>query len=217
MFLISGGRLGDRIGRRRAFALGLALFTLSSAACGLAPTPTALVAARLVQGIAGALLMPNVMAIIGVAYTGPDRVRALSVYGAVMGLAAAGGQVIGGLLVQADIAGLGWRTCFLVNVPVGARSRWRSPRGSSPSRKPAGSPRTDLTGTALITVGLTAIVLPLVDGRQHGWPAWTWVSLGARTGDPRRVRRPPAAAVTRSAAPRCSTRGCSRSGRSPPG
>src|SRR6476620_1851668 len=100
VLLITAGRLGDRYGRRRAFTAGVALFTLSSLACGLAPTAELLVAARLVQGVAAAAIMPNVLSIIGVTYTGADRVRALAVYGLVMGLAAVGGQLIGGVLVQ---------------------------------------------------------------------------------------------------------------------
>jgi EmrB/QacA subfamily drug resistance transporter len=178
VFLITAGRLGDRIGRRRAFSLGLALFTLSSAACGAATSPEILVAGRLVQGLAGALLMPNVLSIIGVLYNGEDRVRALSAYGMVMGLAAVGGQLIGGALVQANVAGLGWRSCFLINVPVGALALALAPR-VVPESRARRAPRVDLVGTTLITVGLTAIVLPLVEGRQHGWPAWTWLSLAA--------------------------------------
>jgi EmrB/QacA subfamily drug resistance transporter len=176
VFLVTGGRLGDRLGRRRAFSLGLGLFTLSSAVCGIAPNDTVLVVARLVQGAGGALLMPNVMAIIGVAYTGADRVRALSVYGMVMGLAAVGGQLIGGVLVQADVAGLGWRTCFLINVPIGLAALALAPRTVPESRddKAAGL---DPVGTGLLTVALTALVLPLLEGRVHGWPAWTWISL----------------------------------------
>src|SRR6185295_4995300 len=96
-----------------------ALFTVASAVCGLAPSPAVLVIARLVQGLAAALLSPQVLSIIGVVYEGPDRVRAISIYGIVLGLAAVGGQLIGGVLVQADIAGLGWRSCFLINVPIG--------------------------------------------------------------------------------------------------
>ena len=88
--LITAGRLGDRIGRRRTFTIGLGLFTVASVACGLAPDTTVLIAARLVQGLAAALISPNVLAIIGVAYQGPERVRALTVYGMVMGFAAAG-------------------------------------------------------------------------------------------------------------------------------
>ena len=178
VFLITAGRLGDRFGRRRMFTLGLALFTLSSAACGAAGSSSALIAARLVQGLAGGLLMPNVLSIIGVTYTGPDRPRALSAYAMVMGLAAVGGQLIGGVLVQADIAGLGWRSCFLINVPIGLLGLALTPRLVPESRAEQSS-RIDVLGTVLVTAGLTAIVLPLIEGRQHGWPAWTWVSLAA--------------------------------------
>jgi EmrB/QacA subfamily drug resistance transporter len=176
--LITAGRLGDRHGRRRMFSTGLALFTLASAACGLAWSPTALVAARVVQGVAAALLSPQVLSIIGVAYAGPDRVRALSVYGIVLGLAAVGGQLVGGVLVQADVAGLGWRSCFLINVPIGMAALALAPR-LVPESRAQGAPRLDLFGTALLTAGLTAVILPLVEGRQHGWPAWTWASLAA--------------------------------------
>jgi EmrB/QacA subfamily drug resistance transporter len=177
-FLITAGRLGDQLGRRRMFSLGLALFTLASAACGLAPSPAVLVVARLVQGLAAALLSPQVLSIIGVVYTGPDRVRAISIYGIVLGLAAVGGQLIGGVLVQADIAGLGWRSCFLINVPIGLIALAIAAR-AVPESRVEGAHRLDLVGTALITLGLVDIVLPLVEGRQHGWPAWTWLCLGA--------------------------------------
>ena len=177
VFLIVAARLGDEIGRRRTFVLGLTVFTLSSAACGVAGSPEILVLARLVQGIGAALLMPNVLAIIGVTYEGPDLARALGVYGLVMGLAAVSGQLIGGALIQADIAGLGWRSCFLINVPIGLIAVILARRVVPESRSEQGS-RLDLVGTALLTVGLTAVVLPLVEGRQHDWPPWTWVSLG---------------------------------------
>jgi EmrB/QacA subfamily drug resistance transporter len=176
VFLITSGRLGDRFGRRRVFSLGLALFTAASAACGAAPNSELLIVARLVQGFAAALVMPNVLSIIGVTYTGPDRPRALSAYAMVMGAAAVFGQLIGGVLVQADVAGLGWRSCFLINVPVGLLALALAPRMVPESRAERAS-RIDGVGTALITAGLTAIVLPLVEGRQHGWPLWTWVSL----------------------------------------
>ena len=178
VFLITAGRLGDRFGRRRVFTVGLALFTVSSAACGAADSSSALIAARLLQGLAGGLLMPNVLSIIGVTYTGPDRPRALSAYAMVMGLAAVGGQLIGGVLMQADIAGLGWRSCFLINVPIGLVGLALTPRLVPESRAERSS-RIDALGTVLVTAGLTAIVLPLIEGRQHGWPAWTWVSLAA--------------------------------------
>jgi EmrB/QacA subfamily drug resistance transporter len=177
VFLIVAARLGDQVGRRRTFMLGLAVFTLSSAACGVAGSPEILVLARLVQGIGAALIMPNVLAIIGVTYQGPDLAKALGAYGLVMGLAAVTGQLIGGALIQADIAGLGWRSCFLINVPIGLVAVFLARRVVPESRSEQGG-RLDLVGTALLTVGLTAVVLPLVDGRQHGWPLWTWVSLG---------------------------------------
>lgn len=177
-FLITAGRLGDQLGRRRMFSLGLALFTAASAACGLAPSPAVLVVARLAQGLAAALLSPQVLSIIGVVYQGPDRVRAISIYGIVLGLAAVGGQLIGGVLVQADVAGLGWRSCFLINVPIGLVALAVAAR-AVPESRVEGASRLDLVGTALITLGLVDVVLPLVEGRQHGWPAWTWLCLGA--------------------------------------
>ena len=178
VFVITAGRLGDRFGRRRMFSLGLALFTLASAGCGAAGTPFELVLGRLLQGAGAALLTPNVLSIIGVLYAGPDRVRALSVYGTVMGLAAVGGQLIGGALIAVDPAGLGWRSCFLINLPIGIAALALAPRVIPESRQ-SGAPGLDKRGTLLATAALTAVVLPLLEGRQHGWPAWTWLSLAA--------------------------------------
>jgi len=177
VFLITGARLGDRWGRVRVFTVGLALFTLASAGCGLAGTPEVLVISRLIQGSASALLMPVVLSIIGVLYDGADRARALAAYGMSMGLAAVSGQLIGGILVQANPAGLGWRSCFLINIPIGVLAVAAAPRLIPESRGTGGS--LDMTGMVLATLGLTAIVLPLVDGRAHGWPLWTWLSLAA--------------------------------------
>ena len=177
-FLITAGRLGDELGRRRIYAIGLVLFTLASAACGLAPTPTTLVLARVVQGVAGAIVMPQVLSIIGVTYRGPDYVRAISIYGMVLGLAAVGGQLIGGGLVESDVAGLGWRWCFLINVPVGLAAFALTPRLVPESRaERRGS--LDLAGSALVASGLVAVLLPLIEGREQDWPLWTWISLGA--------------------------------------
>jgi EmrB/QacA subfamily drug resistance transporter len=178
VFLLTSGRLGDRYGRRRVFTSGLALFTLSSAVCGLAQTPEVLIVARLVQGCAGALLMPNVLSLIGVIYDGADRTKALAWYGLSMGLAAVSGQLIGGLLVG---AGLGWRSCFLINVPIGGLALTFAPRVIPESKGPR-TGRLDLLGAALVTVALVALVLPLLEGRQHGWPLWTWLSLAAAPG-----------------------------------
>jgi EmrB/QacA subfamily drug resistance transporter len=176
VFLLTAGRLGDRIGRRRAFSIGLGLFTLASIVCGVAGTSEVLVAGRMVQGVAGALLMTNVLSLIGVLYAGQDRIKAMSAYGLTMGFAAVGGQLIGGVLVQANVAGLGWRSVFLINVPIGVAALAFTPRVVAESRAPQAR-RLDLAGTAMVTAGLTAILLPLVEGRQHGWPVWTWISL----------------------------------------
>jgi EmrB/QacA subfamily drug resistance transporter len=173
--MISGGRLGDLYGRRRMFAIGLALFTLTSAACGLAPTAEFLVIARVLQGGAGALMTPQVLAILGTVYTAERRARAFAAYGLTMGFAGVLGQLIGGALIQADLAGSGWRSIFLINVPVGLVALALVRRTVPESH--GDRARLDLAGTGLVTAALVAVVLPLVEGRDHGWPEWTWVSL----------------------------------------
>ncbi|MEV0235353.1 MFS transporter [Nonomuraea sp. NPDC050786] len=174
--LIVAGRLGDLYGHRRVFAAGLALFTVASAACGFAPDAGSLVAARVVQGVAAALLAPQVLALLGVMYEGAALARAFTWYGGAVGLAGVSGQALGGLMVAADPAGLGWRACFLVNVPIGAvalsLTRRLLPRTEGSARD------LDLAGAALVGAGLVAVVLPLVEGREQGWPPWTWLCLG---------------------------------------
>jgi EmrB/QacA subfamily drug resistance transporter len=175
--MISGGRLGDLYGRRRLFITGLALFTLTSAACGLAPSAGILVTARVLQGAAGALLTPQVLAILSTVYTGARRGRAFAAYGLAMGIAGVLGQLLGGALIQADIGGSGWRSIFLLNVPVGVLGLLLAGRAIPESR--GQQARLDLAGTALVTLGLAAIILPLVEGQQYGWPLWTWLTLAA--------------------------------------
>jgi EmrB/QacA subfamily drug resistance transporter len=177
-FLVCGGRLGDHFGRRRLFMIGIAIFTLTSALCAAAPDPAFLVAARLAQGLGAAVMAPNVLSILGTVYTGPDRVRAISVYGMVMGIAAVGGQLLGGVLIAADVAGAGWRTIFWVNVPLGIAALLAAPR-LVPESRAARTGRIDFLGAALLTAALTAIVLPLLEGRAEGWPAWSWACLVA--------------------------------------
>ena len=176
--LITGGRLGDLYGRRRMFSLGVAIFTIASAACGFAPSAGTLIAARVLQGVAAALLTPQVLAILGAVYTGPHRAKAFNAYGLVLGLAAVFGQLIGGVLINADVWGTGWRSIFLINIPFGIVTLILLPR-LVPESRGTGAARLDLVGTVLVTAGLTAIVLPVVEGRQQGWPLWTWLCLGA--------------------------------------
>src|SRR5436305_1027519 len=178
VLLVTGGRLGDQFGRRRVFAIGMTVFVLTSALCALAPDPAVLVTARILQGVGAALMAPNILSILGVVYSGPARVRAISVYGMVMGLAAVSGQLIGGVLIRADLAGMGWRAIFWINVPLGVAALLACRRLVPESRADQRS-RFDLAGVALITACLVAIVLPLVDGRQQGWPAWSWIALGS--------------------------------------
>jgi EmrB/QacA subfamily drug resistance transporter len=176
--LIIGGRLGDLHGRRRIFGAGLTVFTLSSAACGLAPNAGWLVVGRVAQGVGAALLAPQVLAILGTIYVGADRARAFAAYGVVLGLASACGQVIGGLLIQLDLLGLGWRGCFLVNLPIGIAALLLAPIAVPESRAAVRS-RLDIGGAALVTLGIASLLLPLIEGRTHGWPAWTWFCLAA--------------------------------------
>jgi EmrB/QacA subfamily drug resistance transporter len=189
--MITGGRLGDLYGRRRMFRIGLALFTATSAACGLAPNATFLVISRVVQGGAGAMMTPQVLAILGTVYAGERRAKAFAAYGMTMGIAGVLGQLIGGLLIQADIAGSSWRGIFLINIPVGicglvlaGRLVPESRAAGGAGRPPAGGPgasraELDLLGTALASFGLVAVILPLVEGQQHDWPLWTWLCLAA--------------------------------------
>src|SRR3954466_15786766 len=150
VLLLAAGRLGDRYGRRRTLGAGVVVFTAASLLCGLAPSVSVLVAGRFLQGAGGALISPTVLAFLGVLYQGPARARAIGTYATAMGLAAAGGQLVGGLLLQADVAGLGWRTIFLVNVPVGLVLIGLL-RRSLPESRAAVPPPVDLPGMVLVT------------------------------------------------------------------
>jgi EmrB/QacA subfamily drug resistance transporter len=178
VLLLATGRLGDRFGRRRLFMGGIALFTAASLACGVAPDADVLVAARFVQGAGAAMISPCVLALIGVLFSEAGaRARAIAIYATVMGVAAAGGQLVGGVLLQVNPAGLGWRTVFLINVPVGVTLLSLARRHLPESRAPQAE-RIDVVGIVLATLALTALVLPLVDGREQGWPLWSYVALG---------------------------------------
>jgi predicted MFS family arabinose efflux permease len=178
MLLITGARLGAMFGVRRVFTIGTAVFTLSSLACGLAPTAEFLVAARLLQGAGAAMMMPQVMSVIQVYFTGPARAKALSIYAAVVAVGAVAGLVLGGVLVEADLFGTGWRSVFLVNVPLGVAVLVLLPRVLTTERRMPGR-RLDLPGLALSLPAVLLLMLPLVLGQEEGWPAWAFGGLAA--------------------------------------
>jgi MFS family permease len=176
--LVLGGRLGDRFDRRRMFLAALIGFVLASLACGLAPTIGALIAARLVQGASAALLVPQVLATFHATLEGERKARALALYGATSGIAAVVGQLAGGLLVTADIAGTDWRPIFLVNVPIGVVVIMLAGRVVPATRSPHPG-GIDVAGTLLFAAMLTALLVPLTEGHSLGWPPWSWVLLAA--------------------------------------
>ncbi|MFJ4834198.1 MFS transporter [Streptomyces sp. NPDC088747] len=176
VLLVLGGRLGDLFGRRRLFIAGMAAFGLTSLACGLAPDAWTLVAARVAQGAASAAMLPQVLATIQSATAGQRRAKAMSLYGATAGLSMVAGQILGGVLVAADIAGTGWRSVFLVNVPVVILGLVLATRAVPETRSQHPEP-IDGPGTVLLGVTLLALLAPLTEGRAAGWPLWTWLSL----------------------------------------
>jgi MFS family permease len=177
VFLITGGRLGDLYGRRLMFMIGMAGFTATNTLCGLATTPMLLVLGRILQGVAAAMLAPQVLGSIRALFPGEGELaRALSFYGVMMGLAASAGQFAGGALVEWAPFGLGWRTVFLAKLPIGLAvilAGWFLVPETSTSHRQ----KLDIGGAVLVSLTLTCLVLPLSEGRQQGWPAWTFVML----------------------------------------
>ena len=174
--LVTGGRLGDNYGRKLLFNLGLLLFGAASAACGLAPTSEILIAARAVQGIGGALMYPQVLAIIQITFSGDARAKALGIFGSVIGIAAIAGQILGGTLLALDLWGLEWRPIFLVNVPL-AIVTITAAIFILPKEEKHDAVGLDWGGVALITPALLLLVIPLLEGRELGWPLWTIASF----------------------------------------
>ncbi|MEU9442803.1 MFS transporter [Streptomyces sp. NPDC048304] len=176
--LIVSGHLGDRIGRRPLFLAGTAGFGLASLACGIAQSPGQLITARAVQGVLAAVLVPQVIGSFRTLFQGKERGAAFGMYGAVAGFASAVGLLLGGVLTDADLFGWGWRSVFLVNVPVAAATfvaGWLL----VPATRERSAGRPDALGSLLLAGGLVAVVLPLVQGRENGWPLWGWICLGA--------------------------------------
>ncbi len=178
VLLVAGGRLGDRCGRKRMFLLGMTGFTIASLLCGAAQTPGMLVGSRLAQGLTAALMYPQVYSVIQVTVPRKQRGAALGALGGVIGLAAITGPLVGGLLIQADLFHWGWRPIFLVNVPIGVITVLLAMRYMPESRAEEPDP-IDWVGVALVSISIGALVYPLVQGRDMGWPQWLIGMLGA--------------------------------------
>lgn len=174
--LITGGRLGDLFGRGRMFILGLIGFTAASLLCGFAWSPLALVAGRALQGITAAIMAPQALASTQAIFPNSEKSLALSLYGAVFGLASVVGQALGGILISLDLFGMGWRVIFLINLPVAILvilfgiPMLKETRAQS-ARK------LDLGGVALSMLTLGTLIVPLIEGREAGWPLWSVLSL----------------------------------------
>ena len=178
MMLITGARMGDLFGRRRMFLIGVLVFTVASLACGIAPGIEILIAARFVQGAGAAAMIPQIMSVIQVRFSGAARARALSAYTAVLSSGFVAGQVVGGVLVTANLFGQSWRPVFLVNVPIGL-----AVLALVPLVMPADEPgqhrrRLDLTGLAIAVPAVFLVVLPLMLGHQEDWPGWVFACIG---------------------------------------
>ncbi|WP_194814919.1 MFS transporter [Nocardia sp. XZ_19_385] len=174
--LITGGRLGDFFGRKRVFLTGVAGFTIASLICGIAASPDLLLAGRLAQGAMAALMVPQVLSIIHVTFPESERGKVFGIYGAVMALGTLAGPVVGALLVEWNLFDLAWRPIFLVNLPLGIAgliAGWLL-IGESKAEK---AQRLDIAGVGIVTLGLLMLVLPLTQGRELGWPAWTYLSM----------------------------------------
>jgi EmrB/QacA subfamily drug resistance transporter len=178
LVLITGGRLGDTFGRKRLFLIGVTGFTIMSALCGAAQSPGQLIAFRVVQGAMGAIMVPQVLAVIQVIFPPRERIKALAGFGITAGLGTVSGPLLGGLLIQHDLFGLTWRPIFLINVPVGILAVVASAVLVRESRAPR-PPRLDPVGVVLVSAALLLLLYPLVEGRQLGWPGWTFVSMAA--------------------------------------
>lgn len=184
VLLVVGGRLGDLAGHRTMFLWGVASFTVASLVCGVAPTADLLVLARLAQGACAAVMVPQVLTLMQALYAPHERMRAFTIFGLLGGVSSALGPVVGGLLVDADIAGLGWRAVFLINLPVGALAIAGALR-LLPADPPNPGTSLDLGGTAWCLLAALAWAVPLLQGPEHGWtpalfallasaPLWTW-------------------------------------------
>jgi MFS family permease len=178
VLLITGGRLGDRYGPRRMFLAGAAGFTLASLACGLSVSPGMLIAARVVQGLFGAILLPQGIALLSAAFSERDLGRAFSAYAPVLSLAAVTGPLLAGALISWNLWGEGWRLIFLINLVLGTVAVAAGFR-YLPADGPATVRRLDGRGVLIAGAATVGVIYPLIQGRTLGWPWWTFAVLAA--------------------------------------
>lgn len=178
VFMITGGGLADLYGRKRTFITGTVVFTLASLACAMAQNPGTLIGARIVQGLGAALMVPQVFAVITLVVPEKARHQVFGTLGIVIGLATMGGQLLGGLLIGADLLGTGWRSVFWVNVPIGIATVFFAAK-YVPESRAAGARKLDFPGMAALSAALLLLTFPLIQGREAGWPWWTWACLAA--------------------------------------
>jgi MFS family permease len=176
MLLITAARLGDLYGYGRVFRLGLGILTLASLACGLAPSAPMLILARIVQGAGAALLVAQVLSGIQLNFAGAERARAIAAYAVALSAGAVAGQVLGGVLIAANLFGATWRPAFLINIPIGLGLLGAAARALPPHRVDRAT-RLDLKGVATLSLAVLLVVVPLVLGPAQQWPAWTWACL----------------------------------------
>ena len=176
--LITGGRLGDIYGRKRLFLIGVSGFTVASALCGFAQSPVMLVGSRILQGAMGALMFPQALSVTQVEFPQRERGAAFGITGAVIGLATISGPLLGGLLISGNLFGLDWRPIFLVNLPLGVLAVVAALVLLRESRA-EGALRLDPGGVAIVSAALLLLIYPLVEGRDLGWPVWTFLLMAA--------------------------------------
>ena len=180
--LLLGSRLGDAFGRRRVLLIGIGSFVVASVLCAFAPSANALIAARTLQGAIAAIMVPQGFGLIRELFGDEGQQKAFAVFGPVMGLAAVAGPLLGGGLIDLDVLGSGWRAIFLVNVPLGLAALAVGRRFLPRTSPAAPGVRVDAASVALAMVGTVALVYPLIQGREQGWPAWSFALLAAGIG-----------------------------------
>jgi MFS family permease len=176
--VITGGRLGDIYGTKNVFLTGVLGFTVTSLWCGLAQSGHELIAARLAQGATAALMVPQVLATLHLLFTDNSRARAFAIYGTVLGLAGAAGFLLGGVLVTSDVAGLGWRAVFFVNIPLGVIIVAAACQIMPSVPRRAGT-RLDISGAIVLFAGLLCLIGPLLFGHDVDWAMWIWLVMAA--------------------------------------